>query len=191
VATLLVLGRIDPTQDLDVIAGRVAIELVPVTLGVSIANQLLPRSGSRRATDDDRAGAERLNPTLIDLFAAGAGALLLSLNIAPTDEVRIIAGELPEWRLVLLVLFTLLVSYVIVFEASLGDQKGRRSTGGLLQRPLEETVASYVVALVVSATVIWLVGAYPDDPSLGTVLGQVVVLGMPAAVGAAAGRLAV
>jgi uncharacterized membrane protein len=47
------------------------------------------------------------------------------------------------------------------------------------------------VALVVSAGVLWLVGAYPDDPALGTVLGQVIVLGMPAAVGAAAGRLAV
>ena len=46
-------------------------------------------------------------------------------------------------------LFSLLVSYVIVFESSLGDQDGRRETGGVLQSPLEETVASYVVALLV------------------------------------------
>ena len=36
------LGRIGPGDDLDVVAGRIAIQLVPVTLGVSIANHLLP-----------------------------------------------------------------------------------------------------------------------------------------------------
>jgi putative integral membrane protein (TIGR02587 family) len=189
--TLLVLGRIGPGDDLDVIAGRIAIELVPVTLGVSIANHLLPRAGGRVTGDDDRTAEDRVNPTLLDLFAAAAGALLLSLNIAPTDEVRMIAGELGEPRLVALVVFSLLVSYLVVFEAELGDQHGRRQTEGALQSPLTETVASYVVALLVCALVTWLVGGFPDDPSHGTVLSQVVVLGLPGALGAAAGRLAV
>jgi putative integral membrane protein (TIGR02587 family) len=176
-ATLFVLGRIGPDMSLDVVTGRVALELLPVTLGVSIANHLLPKTGSRTTDDEGRDAGRRFSPTLLDLFAAAAGALLLSLNIAPTDEVRMIAGELGEVRLVVLVLFSLLVSYVVVFEASLGNQEGRRTTGGLLQGPLEETVASYVVALAVAAGAIWLVGAFPDDPSLGSVL--------------AAGRLAV
>ena len=60
-----------------------------------------------------------------------------------------VAGELGEPRLVLLVLFSLLVSYLVVFEAEFGDQHGRRWTEGVLQRPLTETVASYVVALLV------------------------------------------
>jgi putative integral membrane protein (TIGR02587 family) len=189
--TLLVLGRIGPGDDLDVVAGRIAIQLVPVTLGVSIANHLLPRAGGRVTGEGDRDAERRVNPTLLDLFAAAAGALLLSLNIAPTDEVRMVAGELGEPRLVLLVLFSLLVSYLVVFEAEFGDQHGRRRTEGVLQRPLTETVASYVVALLVCGLVTWLVGGFPDDPSPGAVLAQVVVLGLPGALGAAAGRLAV
>jgi putative integral membrane protein (TIGR02587 family) len=189
--TLLVLGRIAPDDDLDVIAGLIAIQLVPVTLGVSIANHLLPRAGGRVTGEDDRDAERRINPTLLDLFAAAAGALLLSLNIAPTDEVRMVAGELGEPRLVVLVVFSLLVSYLVVFEAELGNQHQRRQTEGVLQRPLTETVASYVVALLVCALVTWLVGGFPDDPSPGAVLAQVVVLGLPGALGAAAGRLAV
>jgi putative integral membrane protein (TIGR02587 family) len=189
--TLLVLGRIRLDDDLDVIAGRIAIQLVPVTLGVSIANHLLPRAGGRVTGEDDRTAEQRVNPTLLDLFAAAAGALLLSLNIAPTDEVRVIAGELGEPRLIAVVLFSLLVSYVVVFEAELGDQYGRRETKGLLQSPVTETVASYVVALVVCGLVTWLVGGFPDDPSPGAVLSQIVVLALPGALGAAAGRLAV
>jgi putative integral membrane protein (TIGR02587 family) len=190
-ATLLVLGRIGPDDSLDVIVGRIAIELLPVTLGVSIANHLLPRAGSRQGDDEDRDAEAGVSPTLRELFAAAAGALLLSLNIAPTDEVRMIAGELGELRLVALVLFSLLISYIVVFEADLGDQHRRRRSKGILQGPLEETVAAYVVALLVCGGGAWLVGAFPDDPSLGTVLGQVVVLGVPGALGAAAGRLAV
>ncbi len=189
--TLLVLGRIGLDDDMDVVAGRIAIELVPVTLGVSIANHLLPRAGGRVTGDGDRDAERRVNPTLLDLFAAAAGALLLALNIAPTDEVRMIAGELGEPRLVALVLFSLLVSYVVVFEAELGDQHARRETEGLVQSPLTETVASYVVALLVCGLVTWLVGGFPDDPSPGSILAQVVVLGLPGALGAAAGRLAV
>jgi putative integral membrane protein (TIGR02587 family) len=189
--TLLVLDRIGPGDDLDVIAGRIAIELLPVTLGVSIANHLLPRGRSREGDDDDRDAHAGTHPTVRDLFAAAAGALLLSLNIAPTDEVRAIAGELSEPRLVIVVLFSLLVSYVVVFEAKVGDQEGRRSSEGLLQTPLTETLAAYLVALLVAGGGAWLVGSFPDDPSLGTVLAMVVVLGLPAALGAAAGRLAV
>ncbi len=189
--TLLVLGRIGPGDNLDVIAGRVAIELLPVTLGVSVANHLLPRGRSREGGDDDRDAGVRVNPTVRDLFAAAAGALLLSLNIAPTDEVRDIASELQEPRLVILVLFSLLVSYMVVFEAEVGDQERRRTSEGLLQSPVTETLAAYIVALVVAGGGAWLVGAFPDDPAPGTVLGMVVVLGFPAALGAAAGRLAV
>ena len=88
-------------------------------------------------------------------------------------------------------LFSLLVSYMIVFEAEFRNQGTRRESQGLLQSPLNETVVAYLVALVVCASVQWLVGAFADDPSIGTILARTVVLGFPGALGAAAGRLAV
>lgn len=191
VVSLLLLGRIDLGTPLDIVVGRIAIELLPVSLGVAIANHLLPRQGNREGDKDDRDSGSTINPTVRELVAAAAGALLLSLNMAPTDEIAMLVGELSEFQLVAMMLFSLLVSYMIVFEAEFHNQDARRATEGVLQHPLTETVVAYLIALAVSASVMWLIGAFSDDPSLGTILGMTVVLGFPGALGAAAGRLAV
>lgn len=191
VVTLMVLGRITPDMALDSVAGRIAVQLLPVSLGVAVANHILPRQGTRRADDADRDANSPSNATVRDLTAAAGGALLLSLNIAPTDEITIMAGELSERYLVGLVLFSLLITYVIVFEADFHHQAQRFRSRGVLQKPLAETVVSYLVALLVCAGTLWLVGGIAVDDSLGTILSRVVVLGFPGALGAAAGRLAV
>jgi putative integral membrane protein (TIGR02587 family) len=191
VASLLVLGRIGPDTPLESILGRVAIELLPISLGVAIANHILPRQGDRRGNEEDRDGQQHRHPTVRDLVAAGGGALLLSLNIAPTDEITILASELTEIQLVVLMLFSLGVSYMIVFEAEFRNQSRRYETPGLFHRPITETIIAYLVSLVVCGLVMWLVGAYPNNPSYGMILSKTVVLGFPGALGAAAGRLAV
>jgi putative integral membrane protein (TIGR02587 family) len=191
VVCLLMLGRITQDTPLDVLLGRIAIELLPVSLGVAIANHILPRQGSRQGDEEDRDAQLRINPTIRDLVAATAGALLLSLNIAPTDEVIILASELDEVRLVALMIFSLLVTYMIVFEAEFGGQRKRHSTRGVLQRPITETVVAYLVALAVCAGTMYLVGALSNDLAFGTILSRTIVLGFPGALGAAAGRLAV
>jgi putative integral membrane protein (TIGR02587 family) len=188
---LLVLGRIGPDTPLESALGRLTIELLPVSLGVAIANHILPRDGDRRQTDDERRGGSSRNPTLRDLVAAGGGALLLSLNIAPTDEVSMLASELSELQLVALIVVSLIVTYVIVFEAGFRNQEARRESEGLLQRPITETVVAYLISLCVCGAILWLFGAFDSDASLGGVLSRVVVLGLPGALGAAAGRLAV
>jgi putative integral membrane protein (TIGR02587 family) len=190
VASLVVLGRIDSSTPLDAVAGRIAIELLPVSLGVAIANQVLPRQGDR-GDDTGRETMEHANPTVRDLAAAGGGALLLSLNIAPTDEVDLLAASLHELQLVALMLFSLGITYMIVFEAGFRNEAQRHRSGGLLQRPVTETVVAYLISLIVCGLAMWLVGALtPDDP-IGTILAKTVVLGFPGSLGAAAGRLAV
>ena len=83
---------------------------------------------------------------------------------------------------------SLLASYGIVFVAGFGDQEGRHTQEGPFQRPITETVVSYLVSLGVAAVLLWLFqrGGAPFDD----LLTRVVVLGFPAAVGGAAGRLA-
>lgn len=200
VASLLALGRIGPDTTLESLLGRVAIELVPVSIGVAIANQLLPRQedreGGRENDSGQDGGGEReehmpQNPTVRELVAAGGGALFLSLNIAPTEEVTILAAELSGAQIVALMIFSLLITYMIVFEAGFHNQARRHESPGLLQRPTTETVVAYVVSLVVGALVMWFVGAFPNSPDPMTILTRTVVLGFPASLGAAAGRLAV
>jgi uncharacterized membrane protein len=62
---------------------------------------------------------------------------------------------------------------------------------GLLQRPLTETLAAYLVALLVSALML---GAFDNlalDAPPHEILGRIIVLGLPAAVVGSAGRLIV
>jgi putative integral membrane protein (TIGR02587 family) len=80
---------------------------------------------------------------------------------------------------------------MVVFEAGFADAKKRREQKGLFQRPLTETVVSYLVALVMSALMLFLFqNLHLADPWTVS-LSHVIVLGLPAAVGGAAGRLAV
>lgn len=98
--TLTVLGKLDLSTPGDIALGRIAIELLPVALGVAIANHILPRQKDCQGQEEDRqAGkAARVSATTRDIVASAGGALLLSLNIAPTDEVALLAAELLSMR---------------------------------------------------------------------------------------------
>jgi len=193
VVTLFMLGKVDFTTPLDAALGRIALELLPVSLGVAIANHILPHQEDRMGDEEDRqAGkAPSSSATVRDVVASAGGALLISLNIAPTDEVKMLAAELSELRLVGLIVFSLLISYMIVFEAEFRNQQARLESPGILQRPLTETIVSYLIALLVCAGTLWLVGSIGPETAIGTILAMTVVLALPGAIGAAAGRLAV
>jgi putative integral membrane protein (TIGR02587 family) len=193
VVTLFMLGKVDFTTSLDIALGRIAIELLPVSLGVAIANHILPRQEDRQGQEEDRQAGKPINTsaTTRELVASGGGALLLSLNIAPTDEVAVLAAELNELQLVALMVFSLLVSYVIVFQAGFRNQQARRESTGALQNPLTETIVAYIIALFVCGATLWIVGALSPHTAIGTILSMTVVLAFPGALGAAAGRLAV
>ncbi len=192
---LVLLQEITPDTALRSGLGKVVYEAVPFCLGVGVARHFL--HGGRAdpddsATEDDGDGHEEtaaLHPTLSDLGATVLGAAFISLSIAPTDEVPMIASAMsPQWLLAL-VAMSLLTSYAIVFAADFHGQEGRHAQEGALQRPITETLVSYLVSLVVAGLLLWLFqrGVRPS----ADLLTRVVVLGFPAAVGGAAGRLAV
>jgi putative integral membrane protein (TIGR02587 family) len=119
------------------------------------------------------------------------GATVIAFSIAPTDEVPTIAAALTGPWLVALVLASLALSYVIVFEANFGVQARRRTRPGVIPSPLTETVLAYVLSLLMAALMLWLFQQIrPGDPPRQW-LAYVLVLGLPATIGGAAGRLAI
>jgi putative integral membrane protein (TIGR02587 family) len=195
---LVLLQEITPDTGLRSGLGKVVYEAVPFCLGVGVARHFL--HGGRAAPDDSSDGSatdgaadgedeSALHPTLSDLGATVLGATFISLSIAPTDEVPMIASAMsPAWLLAL-VAMTLLTSYAIVFAADFHGQEGRNTQEGAFQRPITETLVSYLVSLVVAGLLLWLFqrGVRPS----ADLVTRIVVLGFPAAVGGAAGRLAV
>ena len=71
------------------------------------------------------------------------------------------------------------------------ERIARREQHGILQHPITETAVAYLIALVASAAMLVFFGnVQPGDP-WALVLTHVVLLGLPAAIGGAAGRLAI
>ena len=189
VATVLVLlGQLDSATPLGVALGRVIYETLPVSLGIGVANTLLREQPAATEAAGSEAAGSPVNATVADLGANVVGAAFVALSIAPTDEVPMMTASRHPLELLAIVVTSLLIAYAIVFAAGLTGQARRHAQGGLLQHPLVETLAAYLVSLLTAWLLLWLFQR-ADGPWAFT-LGQVIVLGLPAAIGGAAGRLA-
>ncbi|MGH2558538.1 MAG: TIGR02587 family membrane protein [Thermomicrobiales bacterium] len=191
--TLTLIHQITLDQPLNVVIGRIAVGALPVSLGVSIANHILAPRESRTGSPDEgnEEQADIVQGVVIDFGAAFAGALFLSLNIAVTDETIMLATEVPVLLLPAIILFSLLLSHAIVFEAGFGGQTRRLRTPGPFQRPITETVAAYLVSLATRVLTLWLFDVIKPGGDWYVTFAQIVILALPASIGAAAGRLAV
>jgi putative integral membrane protein (TIGR02587 family) len=193
---LALLDRIGPGDPLSSDIGRILQSAIPFSLGIAIANHLLPRGDTRVESEDDEAGqAEQSTSssraTLLELGASAMGALLFCIAIAPTDEIRVLATELPPIFLPVMIGASLLISYGIVFVADFAGHEGRSTATGVLQHPITETVAAYLISLLVAGGALWIFGPITPETDPFLIYTMMIILGLPAAIGGAAGRLAV
>jgi putative integral membrane protein (TIGR02587 family) len=188
VAALLVLLReITPDTPMREMLGKIAYESTPFGIGIGLARHFLRRG----RTEADDGESSRVNATLADVGATMIGSVFVAFNIAPTDEVPMLSAAMPPGWLLGVVVASLGISYCIVFEAGFSNEEQRRGDSGLFQRPVTETVFCYLLSLVSSALMLWYFQRVDSEMPWQTILSYTVVLGLPAAVGGAAGRLAV
>jgi putative integral membrane protein (TIGR02587 family) len=117
--------------------------------------------------------------------------MFIAFNIAPTAEIPMLASASSPLALLAVMAASLVISYGIVFVAGFGDQKMRQEQQGVLQHPVTETMAAYLIALAGAALMLlFFRNVQLGDPG-PHLISHVVLLGLPAAVGGAAGRLAV
>jgi putative integral membrane protein (TIGR02587 family) len=180
---LFVLGRLDPAVGLPTLVGTIAIESIPVAFGASLASTVMAES------DDEDGGPQRtpVGP-LGRLLVAGAGALYFALNIAPTDEVRLLAAQATAPGVLLALVAGLAVGLAIVFHAEFRGGRVHQPGDSPLDHPLGESVAAYALGLLVSLVLLWAFGS-TDGADLRIVVSQVVLLGLVASFGAAGARL--
>ena len=193
---LVLLREIDGGTSLRQALGKTVYEATPFAFGVGMARHFLSKGRTESDDADGRGDGNgdgeggRVHPTVVDVGATLLGAVFVAFNIAPTDEVPMLAAGMSPMWLAALVAATLAISYCIVFEAGFSDQQRRREDVGIAQDPLTETMVCYLLSLAAAAAML----LFFDRIRLGQpplhVLSQVVVLGLPAAVGGAAGRIA-
>lgn len=178
---LAMLKRITLEMPLAQIIGIVAITSVPVSLGFAIGNSLAPAKGGD--------GGRTMTGSLGDMMAAASGTIFLTLNIAPTEEPIVLAGELGPVSLLLVIAASLALPYLIVFYAEFGGRMERHASDGATQGPVIETLLAYVVAFALCAGLLAVFGRIDHLDSAN--LAKVVVLAFPGSLGAALGRMIV
>lgn len=193
-AVLVLIREITGDTPLQDALGKVVYEATPFAIGVGLARHFLRggrTSGDGEEDDGAAEGDPRINATVADVGATLLGAIFVAFNIAPTDEVPMITAAMtPAW-IIGMVVMSLVVSYGIVFAAGFSSQDARRSQPGVIQHPVTETLVCYLLALAAAVVLLWFFQRWDADDPFDMVLHQAVVLGFPAAIGGAAGRLAV
>ena len=191
---LAVIGVIGPGTPLADALHKVSLEAVPLSIGASVANTQFD-AGDRSAEETGEVeSASRENGSYAlwkDAGITAAGALIFAGSIAPTEEVALIAARASLWHLVAIALFSLLLSYAMIFVADFAGREKRSRTPGMLQSPVGETLLSYAIALVIAfAAVITFHGVRAGESPF-MALSATLVMALPATIGGAAGRLIV
>ncbi|MGF1499464.1 MAG: TIGR02587 family membrane protein [Elainellaceae cyanobacterium] len=192
---LVLLRRITLATPLSETLGKLIFEAVPFAIGVALARSTLsrerPAAGDRRRLERPRFTAItpfNLRDTLIDLDATLLGAVIIAFSVAPTEEIPLLASAIPPLWLLLIIGASLLLSYAIVFASGFTDRTERQQRG-LLLSPVTETLVAYLVALLASAVMLVFFQQLTLTDPWPEWLGDIIVLGLPASVGGAAGRI--
>ncbi|PSB00932.1 TIGR02587 family membrane protein [Merismopedia glauca] len=192
---LLILQELTIETALSESVGKIVYESVPFSIGVCLANQLLGDSRNGKSTNSGSVNRSQdedaLNATLSDLGATLVGAIVIAFNIAPTDEIPMLAAATSEFWLLVLMATSLLISYALVFESGFSDQQKRREQKGIFQKPISETMACYIVSLGAAALMLLFFQKLSLSDPLMMWLEYTLLLGLPATIGGAAGRLAI
>lgn len=197
---LWLLGQITFDMTVDEILGKIIIEAMTVAIGVSVGTAQLGGGESGKEGDtgmENEAPQSNSSPMpfLIEkdddfggqLTIALCGAVLFAANVAPTEEIIMIATETISAKLLGLALLSLLLGAMILFYSGFtGSQRFTQERG--IKTVLFGALVTYAIALVASAAILWFFGRF-DGISPMTCLAQTIILGLSATLGASAGRL--
>lgn len=182
--TLILIGEYNFNTPPEIMVKLLLLEMVPCSFGASLAiNQL----GSRGGGDGPKRTADTFNPDLKKLLGTLLGAALFAFNIAPTVEPQLIAYGIGWWHTLGLMLFSLFVSYLMVFFANFLSSGSSRE--GALGAEWVETLFSYLVSLIVASALLWMFGYLKPDVSFDLAVRWVITMGYATTLAGAAGRL--
>jgi putative integral membrane protein (TIGR02587 family) len=195
---LVILRQIDFQTPLTESLGQIIFESAPFSLGVAFSRSLLSGDPEVDLDQNNKKSSQTADSrkiiwrdTLADFIATLMGAVFVAFSIAPTDEVVMLAASSSPIELLVLMAVSIYISYNIVFAAKFTNYRKRRQQQGLFQSPLSETVISYLISLTAGMIMLWFFQQLSFSDPWFVWLRYTIILGFPASIGGAAGRLAV
>jgi putative integral membrane protein (TIGR02587 family) len=163
------------------VMGVLGLQAVPGAIGAMFAQSQL---GGGRTTQRKESHAGYGG----EIFIMAAGALFLAFNVAPTEEMILIAYQTTAWHGLALVMLSLIVMHAFVYAVEFQGQASVAPKTPFLSVFLRYTVVGYAIALLISFYMLWTFGR-ADGAAIGQMISATIVLAFPAAVGAAGARL--
>lgn len=168
--------------------GMVALQAVPASIGALLGRSQLSMQDEEGDEDDSDPSQEASTGYLTELFMMAVGALFLSLNLAPTEEMILLAYKMTIWHALALMALSMMLMHGFVYALAFKGSHSLQEDTPVWHAFVRFTIPGYVVALAVSLYSLWTFGRLDDLGTTEAVL-TLVVLGFPAAIGAAAARL--
>jgi len=183
---LALFGVLRVGMSLDELVGKVALQAVPGSMGALLAQSQFG-GGDQEEKRAQREGG-RPSGYASQLFLMAAGALFLAFNVAPTEEMVLIAHKMTAWHVLALAALSLAGMHAFVYALEFRGQHTIHPEHSEVGVFLRFPVVGYAIALLISAYVLWTFGRLCGTDRIEAT-AAIVVLGFPAAVGSAAARL--
>jgi len=181
-AILWMLGRIDASSSLPEAVGLILVEGFFVAVGVSVGTAQLTGGAEPHGE-----AAGRQQTISSELVLAVCGAVLIAANVAPTEEILVLASEMrPPLLLAALTSSLLLAATLLYFSDFRGSARFADTRGAFAV--VHGTAITCAAGLAASGALLWFFGRF-DDHGAALNVAQCVVLGIAGTLGAAAGRL--
>lgn len=181
-AVLFLIQAIDPSMRMEEVVGKIVVQTVPASFGAMLARSQFGERTKREKEKEREAGYGG------ELLLMAAGALFFAFNVAPTEEIILIAYRIDPGRVAALILTSLVLMQAFVYAVNFrgGHQLPEGSKWWIAFGRF--TAAGYLLALAISAYVLWTFGRI-DATQFMPAFQATVVLAFPASLGAAAARL--
>ncbi len=182
---LLLTGQLSLEMSASEIISRIVMVGVYVSIGVAVgATQL--GSDPDESSDGEKSEKQEKGSIGHELAFAFLGAILIASSVAPTEEILLISVQAHEWQALLIALVSFSIALGIV---SYTNFKGSAQDGSIFAGgPFGDACVTYAIGLLASAALLWTAGRF-GETGFDATLTMIIYLGLPASLGASAGRL--
>ena len=178
---LVLFGIIKPGMSGDEIVGKISLQAVPGSIGAILARRLLE-------VEETKKERRRREWYSAKIFLMAVGAIFLAFQLAPTEEMVLIGHRMTEWHAVALALVSLGMMQAFICSVERRARQRMLAPDFFWGVFVRYTIVGYSVALLISLYVLWTFGRL-DGAAAPEIIMAMLVLGFPAALGAAAARL--
>ncbi|MGV8938789.1 MAG: TIGR02587 family membrane protein [Allorhizobium sp.] len=181
---LLALALLKNNMPASELLGKIAMQAVPASIGAMFGRSQL----AGHDDDDEEEPSERNTSYGGELLMMAAGALFLSLNVAPTQEMIVLAYKMTLWHALAVLALSIALMHGFVYSMAFDGGHELEPETPWWHAMVRFTLPGYVIALTISLYALWTFERL-NGTSFIEIAPIVIVLGFPAAIGAAAARL--